>query len=301
MRRALITGISGFTGRYLVQELESTGYEVSGIVLKHEAGAPANWFACDLADADSLRKIVAEVRPHVIVHLAAIAFVAHRNVEEMYRSNIVGTRNLLAAAAEQASTVETVLLASSANVYGNASQGMLDEQTPVQPANDYAVTKLAMELMAKLWINKLPIVFARPFNYTGVGQSSNFLIPKIVNHFRARAATIELGNIDVTRDFGDVRNVAHAYRRLVEVGSKTRFRGEVFNVCSGVGRTLLEIIQMAQQITGHTINIDVNPAFVRLDEVKVLIGSSAMLDNVIGPRAKTPIEETLRWMLDSNS
>src|SRR3546814_19773637 len=111
----------------------------------------------------------------------------------------------LEALAAEAHAVECILLASSANVYGNAAEGVLDESTPLRPANDYAVSKAAMEYMARLWFDKLPIVIARPFNYTGIGPSDAFLLLKIVGHFPRGLTRIELGNRDVFRDFSDVR------------------------------------------------------------------------------------------------
>ena len=216
MKRALITGAEGFTGRYLARELERCGWDVWGTDVLDKPSDP-RYRRSDLTDRESLQRIVDEIQPHAVVHLAGIAFVAHGNADAFYRVNLMGARNLLAALAETASRPRCVLLASSANVYGNRTEGVLKETTPPNPANDYAVSKLAMEYMARLWLDRLPVVLARPFNYTGVGQGEAFLLPKVVAHFRRRAEVIELGNLDVWRDFSDVRAVVHAYRRLLEV------------------------------------------------------------------------------------
>ena len=133
----------------------------------------------------------------------------------------------------------------------------------------------------------------RPFNYTGRGQSENFLLPKIVAHFRSRAERIELGNLDVWRDFSDVRAVAQAYRRLLE----TDAAGQVVNICSGRTFALRQVVQMVQNLTGHRLEIVVNPDFVRADEVRTLGGNPARLRGLIGSWENPPLEETLAWML----
>ena len=194
-KRVLITGVNGFTGRYMAAEMNHAGYEVFG--LAHSAPSqslsdPITLLSCDLCDRTSLNRIIEEVRPDFVVHLAGIAFVAHGDVEAIYRTNIVGTRNLLEKLAQNTHTPRSVLLASSANIYGNATTELIAESTIAAPANDYAVSKLAMEYMAELWADRLPITIVRPFNYTGVGQSLNFLLPKIADHFKRRAAVLEL-------------------------------------------------------------------------------------------------------------
>lgn len=293
MKRALITGIKGFTGQYVAAELEAQGWEVWGLGSHAEAGA-ARYRRVDLVDGAGLRAVVAEVQPDAVVHLAAIAFVGHDEADAFYTVNLIGTRNLLAALAESVRKPECVLLASSANVYGNATEGVLSECTSPNPANDYAVSKLAMEYMARLWREKLPIVIARPFNYTGVGQTESFLLPKIVGHFRRGAAAIELGNLDVWRDFSDVRAVARAYRRLLE----TCPAGETVNVCSGEAHSLREVIAMVEGIYGRSIQVEVNSAFVRANEVRTLCGDASRLRRIIGDWATPPLEQTLRWMAE---
>ncbi len=299
MKKILVTGADGFTGRYLAVELQRAGYEVHGLVRNAAAGnveGVSALHAADLSDAASLAKVVQEVQPHKVVHLAAIAFVAHGDVEAIYRTNLVGTRNLLEVLAQSNAPLDAVLLASSANVYGNSVGGVLDENTPPAPANDYAVSKLAMEYAARLYAERLPLITVRPFNYTGVGQADNFLIPKIISHVRRRAPLIELGNIDVERDFSDVRNVVQSYRRLLEAPAAV---GQTFNVCSGQAWSLNDVLNMAREISGHDFEVRVNPAFVRQNEVKTLVGSRAKLDAVVGEVPEIALRDTLRWMLEA--
>ena len=290
-KRALITGVNGFTGRYVAEELVRAGYDVYG------TGAISSdlpqYFQVDLLDKIGLARVVLEVQPTVVVHLAAIAFVGHGSANDFYQVNVIGTWNLLESLALHAKSLEAVLIASSANIYGNSTEGVLAENTPSNPANDYAVSKLAMEYMAKLWLDKLPLFFVRPFNYTGIGQSEDFLLPKIVAHFKRKAKFIELGNLDVWRDFSDVRVVAEVYRRLLEV----RPFGQAVNICSGNTYALSEVIALAEKISGHKMEVRVNPAFVRANEVKSLCGDVTRLHSLIGEIKSPSLEDTLRWML----
>ncbi|HJR12599.1 MAG TPA: NAD-dependent epimerase/dehydratase family protein [Rhodanobacteraceae bacterium] len=289
--RALLTGCHGFTGRYVAAELESMGYEVVG--LAHDGDPPREGvLRANLLDRAAVRNAVSEARANVVVHLAAISFVAHGDADEIYRTNVVGTRNLLDALATSEVKPRSVVLASSANIYGNAPVQPITEDTAPGPANDYAVSKLAMEYMARLWMGRLPIVLVRPFNYTGVGQHENFLIPKIVAHFRRHERTIELGNTDVARDFSDVRDIARAYAAIVGKAPA----GEVVNLCSGIAHSLGDVLEMMTRIAGYAIDVRVNPAFVRSNEVKRLVGSNAHLRELTGLAPSMALEETLRWM-----
>jgi nucleoside-diphosphate-sugar epimerase len=294
MKRVLITGSEGFTGRHLAKELARHHWEVWGIGHQPSPGNQ-NYRKVDLTNESSVRDAIEEIRPEGVVHLAAKAFVGHGNPNDFYRVNLLGTRHLLGALAEATRQPECVVLASSANIYGNATGGSLSESTPPAPQNDYAVSKLAMEFMAQLWKGRLPLVIARPFNYTGIGQSESFLPAKIVAHFRRRAPEIELGNLNVARDFSDVRDVTKAYRLLLEACPV----GAVVNICSGRSISLHELIDICSGVTRHNINVRINPAFVRTGEIATLCGNPDQLHSLAGNWERIPLKDTLQWMLDA--
>ena len=300
MERVLITGVRGFTGRYLVERLQAEEYEVHGITRAEDVGQsplePAFLHYADLGDCAGLAKILAKIRPDKIVHLAGIAFVDHGNAEEIYRANLVASRNLLQAVVESRIRPPLTLLASSANVYGNRRSGAIDESFPPSPLNDYALSKLATEFAARIYHDRVPVIIVRPFNYTGVGQSPEFVIPKIVEHVRRRAVRIELGNIDIGRDFSDVRGVVDAYVRLLS--SPAAVSG-TFNVCSGTPYSLRQILHIVEQISGHSMKVDFSARFTRVNEVHTLYGSNAKLQGIIGRLNMPSLEETLRWMIEA--
>ena len=291
-QRVLVTGSEGFTGRYVCDEFAGAGWEVWGAGLQPKPDNP-RYLNIDLLQPETLGPIGERAKPHVVVHLAASAFVAEADPTAFYNMNLMGTRHLLETLSVATTPPLCTILASSANVYGNSMLEVLDETSPTHPANDYAVSKLAMEYLAKTYMTRLGIVMTRPFNYTGVGQEPRYLIPKIVNHFKALASHIELGNTDVARDFSDVRDVAQAYRLLAEVQPL----GQTFNLCSGEATALDTCIQMASEITGHDMEVRVNPDFVRANEVKTLRGSSEKLDHATGYKRRYAIRDTLEWML----
>ncbi|KAF1086054.1 GDP-6-deoxy-D-talose 4-dehydrogenase [Sporotomaculum syntrophicum] len=252
-------------------------------------------YLCDINDQMRLTEILAKVKPDVIIHLAGISFAVHDNTREIYQANLLGTLSLLKAIEDSKCCPYKVILASSAHVYGNQAQSPILESCIPAPVSDYAVSKLAMEHMARLWFDRLPILVTRPFNYTGVGQTAMFLPPKIVNHFVRRAPEIELGNLDVARDWSDVRDVTLIYRRLLECPA----HGVVVNICSGISYSLQYVLETMIKITGHQIKVRVNPEFVRLNEVKELRGENSLLQSLIGNIPRRPLQETLAWMYES--
>lgn len=282
--KILLTGADGFTGRPFTQLAVAAGHTVEPL-------------QADLTHPVALQQQVLASAPDAVVHLAAISFVGHADDNAFYAVNVIGTTNLLAALVQLPKRPHRVLLASSANIYGNWSQSLIAEEQPPAPVNHYAMSKLAMEHMARTYADRLPLVITRPFNYTGPGQEVNFVIPKLVEHFAQREPSIALGNLDVEREFNDVQMVCGAYLQLLQHGVP----GEVYNVCSGQSYSLQHVFNTLARITGHQIQVEVNPAFVRANEVHGLCGNPAKLQALLTRHGcnldNPPLEDTLRRML----
>jgi nucleoside-diphosphate-sugar epimerase len=278
--RILVTGADGFTGLHFTASARACGHDVAAL-------------QSDLNNIPALEAEIAAIAPEAVVHLAAISFVGHADASAFYHVNVIGTINLLEALAKLPQPPRSVLLASSANVYGNSEHSPISERQQVAPVNHYAMSKLAMEHMARTYLDRLPLFFVRPFNYTGAGQAESFVIPKLVAHFSRRAEAIELGNLDVEREFNDVRFVTETYLQLLDKATP----GDLINICTGQPHTLKFVINLLSQITGHQLKINVNPAFVRANEIHRLCGDSTKLFEVMGQVAIPPLEDTLRWML----
>jgi nucleoside-diphosphate-sugar epimerase len=278
--RILLTGADGFTGRHFQSKAHSLGHEVISL-------------QANLTDADAVFSEVQTVLPSHVLHLAAISAVTHADEDAFYRVNLFGTQNLLKALCGLPIAPSKVVLASSANVYGNGSVSPITEDYCPRPVNHYAISKLAMEFMSASFAQQLPIVIGRPFNYTGVLHDNRFVVPKIVEHFQKRASEIELGNLEVLREYNDVRMVCQAYLDLLELGQS----GEAYNIASGRAVSLRTIISALEGITQHEITVKVNPAFVRANEIATLSGSPKKIEALLGLLSHPSLEDTLRWML----
>lgn len=288
MDTLLLTGGGGFTGHYLAPALSRRGYRVICV----DSSGPNRF---DLLNLSAVEAAVLTAKPEVVIHLAAISFVGHDNPEDFYRVNVIGTLNLLGALSRLEHVPSRVIVASSANVYGSPSVEVIDESVCPAPTNHYACSKLAMEHMVRTWFDRLPIVITRPFNYTGPGQAEHFLVPKIVQHFKRRLPWIELGNLNVSRDYSDVDDVVSAYLALLD----SDIRSEVINICSGRAVSLLEIVSIMNEIAGYNIQVRVNQEFVRENEVLRLVGNPARLRSLGSLPSPTPFRETLRRMYHS--
>jgi nucleoside-diphosphate-sugar epimerase len=280
--RLLVTGADGFTGRHFVAAARACGHDVLAL-------------QTNLNDKVTLHAEVVQAAPEAVVHLAAISFVGYADASAFYNVNVIGTLNLLDALAALPHPPSRVLLASSANVYGNCEQSPITELQLPAPVNHYAMSKLAMEHMARTYADRLPLFFVRPFNYTGPGQDASFVIPKLVERFTRRAVVVELGNLNAEREINDVRYVCDVYLRLLNKAEL----GGVYNICTGRTFTLKSVHTLLTHITGYHLQIKVNPVFVRTNEIHRLCGSPAKMVGVVGEIASPSLEDTLRWMLDA--
>lgn len=309
--KVLIIGIDSFTGKYLQEIFTQNQHQVFGTTASANKISPQNTnqnqniFFADLHNTQTLITAVNSANPDVVINLAAQSFVASDNIGEFYQTNVVAVANLAKVLNDfNKSNNKNILFIqpSSANIYGNTS-GKITEQTPPNPVNHYATSKFAMEMMLKQWQSDLNICVVRPFNYTGVGQNISFVISKLVHNFQQKNSVIELGNLDVARDFSDVRDVARAYLGLAETHIKNikNVSGQVFNISSGNSISLQNIINSLIQKTNFEPKIVVNPLFVRENEIKDLYGNSDKLSEFIGKnwRQITNFDETLTWMLNA--
>lgn len=280
--KVLITGGHGFTGSYVRSLLIEHGFNVVAL-------------ESDLVDREAVFAEVARIQPSYVLHFAAISFAAESNVDEIYRVNVVGSVNLLDALLVQAHLVKKVVLASSATVYGNVLESVLLESLCPKPINHYGCSKLAMEHMAQNYFDKIPVIISRPFNYTGVGHGEKFLIPKIIQAYKGKAQCLELGNLNVYREFNDVRDVCKIYLNLLLCEEKSF----TVNICSGRVVSLHHILELIEVIAGYKIEVTVNPAFVRPNEILSLAGDCQLLGRMVSPLFNYSLEETLRWMYDA--
>jgi len=290
---AFITGINGFTGNYLSKYLSSLGWKVYGLSNQ----TMYNSFEClhaNINEKDQIKVFLEEKKPDYIFHLAGISFVGHTPIKDFYEVNTIGTEQLLQAIVESKIEPKKVILASSATIYGTQNTNELSEELIPNPSNHYALSKFAMEQIAKNYFDILPIIITRPFNYSGFGHSENFVIPKIAKHFIEKKSEIELGNIDTLREYNDVRWVAEVYRTLAE-SNATDY---VVNICSGQTHSIREIIKIFEAIFSHKIIVKQNPKFVRKNEIHELKGSTKILKSHCKIKSNE-IEDLIRWMIAS--
>ncbi|MFZ5444654.1 MAG: NAD-dependent epimerase/dehydratase family protein [Myxococcota bacterium] len=291
--RVLITGAGGFVGRWLRRELERTGAEVVGA---DRAGAEQR---LDVTDARAVDALVAAVRPSAVVHLAAMASVAECSAApaEAFAVNAGGTLNV-AQALLRAGSPCRLLLVSSGEVYGS-SAGIVAcrEDQPVDPVSVYGATKRAAEVVALQARHLgLDVVIARPFNHIGAGQGVRFALPAFARQLasapRGVPLVLEVGNLSAVRDFSHVADVVDGYRVLLERGVS----GAIYNLGSGVGRSVEQMLGLLVELSGREVTVQVDPSRLRPVEIPTLIADPSRL-LALGWRPSRPVEQALRELL----
>jgi nucleoside-diphosphate-sugar epimerase len=282
--RLLIIGSRGFTGRHLVAVLRAN----PGIAV-----AEACDYGMDLRLPNTIAQTLDATRPELVINLGGVSAIITNDVRGLYDINAFGQLNLLQCLAARGFAGRLVF-ASSANIYGNNTRGTISEDQFPDPVNYYAISKLLAENFCRMFADHCDIVVVRPFNCIGAGQGSNFLLPKIVRHFREKQPSIELGNLDVERDFVDVRDAARAYELILTSAQSLT----PIHIASGRAEPIRGIIQMLEELTGHRITVRINPAFVRPNDLHHQQADISRLQS-LGFAPRYSIRDTLAWMLQA--
>lgn len=300
--RVLVTGATGFVGRYLMPALASSGSGGARVFAagRSSAGVQDGEIPLDLTERASVRSAIQSVRPDLIIHLAAHSSVgqAAGAAGEAWAANLCGSLYMAEAVAELAPSA-TVLFASSAEVYGAAyNDGTADEDVPPRPLSVYARSKLAAEAMfgdVLTATNRLIVV--RPSNHSGLGQDTRFVLPSFAQQIVSGAEEIRVGNLDVERDFLHVEDVIGAYLALVSQAPDLPLRGQVFNIASGEARLIGDLLARMIALAGSDAQVVVDPERVRAAEVPIAKLSSARIQQACGWRPVRDVDDILRDVL----
>jgi len=310
--RVLITGITGFVGSHLADFLlTKENVEVYGIKrwrsrtenIEHLEGK-INLKECDLRDGSSVRRVINEIRPHRIFHLAGQSFVptSWRAPEETISTNIMAELNIFETV-RQGGMNPWIQIAGSSEEYGMAYEDELPvkETNPLRPLSPYAVSKVSQDLLGYQYFMsyELNIVRTRGFNHTGPRRPSVFVCSDFARQIveiekDLRDSTIYVGSLDTKRDFTDVRDMVRAYWLALEKGVP----GEVYNICSGKGYKIGEILDMLLGMTNNHIKVKKDPARMRPSDVPVLVGNSTKFRKQTGWKPEISFKKTLKDIMD---
>ncbi len=302
--RVLVTGACGFVGRHALRELAERGHEpyaTDAVLSDPLPPEAAGGTAADLRDADALDRLVSSVRPDACLHLGALSFVpsGRADPEAMLSVNIAGTIGLLDALRRHAPACRT-LVVSTAQIYAPATHdAWVAEDAPPAPATLYAVSKMAADLTALGYARRfgLPVLTARPNNHTGPGQSARFAIPSWIRQIRAVRAgqtppVIRTGNLESRRVFMDVRDVARAYRLLIEQGEA----GHAYNVSASDNLVLGRILDRLCVLAEIAPRLETDADAWRPADRSPLLSTEKIRERT-GWAPRIPLEQTLRDML----
>ena len=289
MKRALVTGHSGFTGRHLVSRLQTDGYAVSGF--DRSDG--------DIRDSEHVTRVVRTTQPEVVFHLAAT--LKSEDPKDLYSVNVLGTVTLLDALVGL-ETPPVVVVVSSSAVYGRTPAGRpVTERTVVRPQTHYGASKLAQEQVAMRYFHALglSVIRVRTFNLLGPGLPTTLACGSFADSIarlerRATTDRLQTGNLTSARDFTDIRDVVRAYEAIAERGRA----GGVYNVCSGKATSLRHCVDVLIRLAKRPIATELDPARVQESDVEVQVGDAGRLHDRTHWTPRIPIAESLADMLE---
>ncbi|MCF8205900.1 MAG: GDP-mannose 4,6-dehydratase [Methylotenera sp.] len=300
----LITGCSGFVGQYLVRYLAEHEPQARIVAVNRRATPQglmpvAAEYAIDLLDTPALVDVLRVEQPQYVVHLASFSSVAFswQHPIESFTNNTNIFLSLLEGIRQHAPKARVLSIGSSEE-YGivDAKELPLREVSPLRPVSPYAVARVAQEHLGEVYVRgyDLDIVNTRSFNHVGPGQTDKFVISSIAKQFaeftKGRRAGISLGTTSVVRDFLDVRDVVAAYGTLLKRGVK----GEVYNICSGRGISIADVVELFCIVSGSRPPITVESSLVRPVENPVVVGSNYKLLSSLGWAPRHTLEESIR-------
>jgi GDP-4-dehydro-6-deoxy-D-mannose reductase len=308
--RALITGIAGFAGSHLAEYLLwHTGCTVAGIVHRQDARVAhlrdqIALYQADMRDAAAVAEIIADLRPELIFHLAAQSFVpiSWQHPWSTFEQNVHGQVNVLQAVSAQKLPAQ-VLVVGSNEEYGliRPDEVPVDEETPLRPNSPYGVSKVAQDLMGWQYFlsYQTAVVRVRPFNHIGPRQSDRFVasaFAKQIAEIEAgqREPVVHVGNLGAMRDFTDVRDVVQAYWLTLTQGEA----GDVYNIGSGEGHTVEEVLQILLSYSPVQIRVEQDPSRLRPSDVPVSICDNRKVCAATGWRPQIRLEQSLMDILD---
>ncbi|MBI4721104.1 MAG: GDP-mannose 4,6-dehydratase [Chitinivibrionia bacterium] len=306
LQRVLVTGCWGFVGKAATKSLIEDGVDVWGA---DSHGAPGRFpgkgcVQIDLSRPAEVEKLIAWIQPTHVLHLAAQSSAGRSFKEPLdtIRNNLLATLAVLDAIRKGESRAR-LLAVGSTDEYGPVDDAHLPlaEARPAQPANPYALSKAVQTQCCSLYhaVYGVDVVMTRSFNHTGPGQTDTFVLPSFARQIaeikhKVREPAMEVGNIEIKRDFLDVRDVVRAYRALLEKGKP----GEIYNVCSGTSYSLKELLHRMCALAGVRVDVRVREERIRPLDARELRGNKLKITRDTGWSPAIPIEETLQSLLD---
>lgn len=284
MKKVLIIGASGFIGKNLVNRL-AKDKELFDVIEADEN-------ELNLVQPESISRVLARVKPDCVVNLAAIATLHNNDVQAIYNVNAFGVLNLLECL-KNSNFKGRFLLASSALVYGHQTPQIISEDHPTHPMHHYACAKLLAENFCGMYREHFDITVFRLFNVVGCGHRPDFLFPKLVQHFRDRLPSIRLGNIDIARDYVDVRDICNFIAYFLQSARSVHCLH--FSSCRAT--RIRDIIDQLSIITGHVVDVIKDQTFIRACDNPYQCGDNRTLQSLgLGPQYR--LNDTLQWMLN---